>query len=257
MTSTVERRAQIVQIVNTQGSTRVEKLAQLCAVSSVTIRNDLSYLQKHGLLSRSHGFALPNNRIISELSIKEKRNRNAEIKRLIGQAAAKLIRDGESIILDSGTTTKEIASHMQHLNNVMVMTSGLDVAMELTVAEGVQVRMPGGTLRKNTLSFSGTSAEKSLENYVFDKVFLGVDGYDLNVGITTHNDQEAHLNRLMCDISTQIIAVTDSSKFSKRSFHVIRDFAGIDILITDNRIPNDYLQAFQQQGVQVILVNHE
>lgn len=255
MTSTVERRAQIVQLVNTQGRMRVEALAQHCAVSSVTIRSDLSYLQKQGLLLRSHGFALPNNRIISELSINEKRNQHAEIKRLIGQAAAKLIHDGESIILDSGTTTKEIAANMLHLNDVVVMTSGLDVAMELTAADGVQVRMPGGTLRKNALSFSGTSAEKSLENYFFDKVFLGVDGYDLKVGITTHNEQEANLNRLMCDISTQTIVVTDSSKFGKRSFHVIRDFAGIDVLITDDGIPPDYLQAFQQQGVQVILVN--
>ncbi|KGQ70933.1 transcriptional regulator [Chelonobacter oris] len=255
MTSTVERRAQIVQLVNTQGSLRVETLAQLCAVSSVTIRSDLSYLQKQGLLVRSHGFALPNNRMIRELSIKEKRNQHTEIKSLIGQAAVKLIHDGESVILDSGTTTKEIAANMQHLNNVVVMTSGLDVAMELVAADGVQVRMPGGMLRKNALSFSGHSAEKSLENYVFDKVFLGVDGYDLKSGITTHNEQEANLNRLMCDISAQIIVVTDSSKFGKHSFHVIRDFAGIDMLVTDNDIPPDYLQAFEAQGVKVILVN--
>lgn len=255
MTSTVERRSQIVQIVNAQGSIRVEALAQHCAVSSVTIRSDLSYLQKQGLLLRSHGFALPNNRIISELSIKEKRSQHAEIKYLIGQAAAKLIDDGDSIILDSGTTTKQIAANMRHLNDVVAMTSGLDVAMELTMADGVQVRMPGGTLRKNALSFSGISAEKSLENYVFDKVFLGVDGYDLKVGITTHNEQEANLNRLMCNISAQIIVVTDSSKFGRRSVHVIREFSEIDILITDSAIPPDYLQAFQQQGVQVILVN--
>ena len=257
MTSTVERRSQIVQTVNTLGSIRVEALAQQCAVSSVTIRSDLSYLEKQGLLLRSHGFALPNNSIMRELSIKEKCSRNSDIKNLIGKTAVKQIHDGESILLDSGTTTKEIAVHMRHLNNVVVMTSGLDVAMELANAEGVEVRMPGGILRKNALSFSGISAEKSLENYYFDKVFLGVDGYDLKVGITTHNEQEANLNRLMCDISTQIIVVTDSSKFGKRSVHMIREFAGIDMLITDSGIPPEYLQAFQDQGVQVILVNPE
>ncbi|KAE9527776.1 transcriptional repressor AgaR [Testudinibacter aquarius] len=255
MTSTVERRSQIVQIVNTQGSIRVEALAQLCSVSSVTIRSDLSYLEKQGYLLRSHGFALPNNRIMHELSIKEKRSQHADVKSLIGQAAVKQIQNGQSIILDSGTTTKEIAANMQHLNDVVVMTSGLDVAMELVSADGVQVRMPGGILRKNALSFSGISAEKSLENYFFDKVFLGVDGYDLKVGITTHNEQEANLNRLMCDISTQIIVVTDSSKFGKRSFHVIREFSGIDMLITDSGIPQEYLQAFQDQGVEVILAD--
>ncbi|MDH2925134.1 DeoR family transcriptional regulator [Nicoletella semolina] len=257
MISTMERRAQIVQIVNTKNSIRVEELAKYCSVSSVTIRNDLRYLQQQGLIVRSHGFALPSNRMMSELSIKERDHQNIRVKQLLGQAAAKLINDGDSVILDSGTTTKQIAFNMQYLRDVVVMTNGLDVAMELTGAEGVQVRMPGGILRKNALSFSGISAEKNLENYVFDKVFLGVDGYDLKVGITTHNEQEASLNRLMCDISTQVIAVTDSSKFGKRSFHVIRDFARIDVLVTDNGIPAEYLQAFQQQGVEVILVNQE
>ena len=129
--------------------------------------------------------------------------------------------------------------------------------MELASAPGVEVLMSGGVLRKNALSFSGSQAEHSLKNYRFDKVFLGVDGFDLRAGITTHNEQEASLNRLMCEISEQVIAVADSSKFGKRSCHMIREFGNIDILVTDSDIPEDYVQGLREMKVDVIIVEKE
>lgn len=210
MKAAVERRMEILDMVNQQGKTRVEDLAELFKVSSVTIRSDLSFLEKNGYIVRSHGAAIPNTGFIAELSIHEKRGQNAGIKTLIGKAAATLIKDGDTVILDSGTTTREIATHLKSRENVVVMTNGLDVAMELANTTGVEVLMTGGVLRKSALSFSGSQAENSLRNYRFDKVFLGVDGFDLRVGITTHNEQEASLNRLMCDISETIILILNS-----------------------------------------------
>jgi len=119
------------------------------------------------------------------------------------------------------------------------------------------VLMPGGILRKNALSFSGSQAEQGLKNYCFDKLFLGVDGFDLRAGITTHNEQEASLNRLMCDISEQVIAVADSSKFGKRSCHMIREFGKIDILVTDSGIPEEYVEGLRDMKVEVIIVEKE
>lgn len=257
MKSAVERRMEIVNVVNRDGKARVEDLAAQFDVSSVTIRSDLSFLEKNGYVVRSHGAAIPNTGVIAELTVHEKRRQNAGIKSLIGQAAAKLIESGDTVILDSGTTTREIASSLKSLEDVVVMTNGLDVAMELASAPGIEVLMSGGVLRKNALSFSGSQAEHSLKNYRFDKVFLGVDGFDLRAGITTHNEQEASLNRLMCEISEQVIAVVDSSKFGKRSCHMIREFGNIDILVTDAGIPEDYLAGLREMKVEVIIVEKE
>ncbi|WP_428649497.1 transcriptional repressor AgaR [Photobacterium satsumensis] len=257
MKSAVERRMEIVNVVNREGKARVEDLAEQFDVSSVTIRSDLSFLEKNGYVVRSHGAAIPNTGVIAELTVQEKRRQNAGSKSLIGQAAAKLIKSGDTVILDSGTTTREIASSLKALEDVVVMTNGLDVAMELASAPGIEVLMSGGVLRKNALSFSGSQAESSLKNYRFDKVFLGVDGFDLRAGITTHNEQEASLNRLMCEISEQVIAVADSSKFGKRSCHMIREFGNIDILVTDSDLPEDYLQGLREMKVEVIIVEKE
>lgn len=257
MKSAVERRMEIVDVVNRDGKARVEDLATQFNVSSVTIRSDLSFLEKNGYVVRSHGAAIPNTGVIAELTVHEKRRQNPGIKSLIGQATAKLIESGDTVILDSGTTTREIATSIKSLEDVVVMTNSLDVAMELASAPGVEVLMSGGGLRKKALSFSGSQAEHSLKNYRFDKVFLGVDGFDLRAGITTHNEQEASLNRLMCEISEQVIAVADSSKFGKRSCHMIREFGSIDTLVTDSNIPEDYLHGLQEMKVEVIVVEKD
>ncbi|EJE8525996.1 TPA: DeoR/GlpR transcriptional regulator [Vibrio parahaemolyticus] len=248
---------EIVNVVNRDGKARVEDLAAQFDVSSVTIRSDLSLLEKNGYVVRSHGAAIPNTGVIAELTVHEKRRQNTGVKSLIGQAAAKLIESGDTVILDSGTTTREIATSLKSLEDVVVMTNGLDVAMELASAPGVEVLMSGGVLRKNALSFSGSQAEYSLKNCRFDKVFLGVDGFDLRAGITTHSEQEASLNRLMCEISEQVIAVADSSKFGKRSCYMIREFGNIDILVTDSDIPEDYVQGLREMKVEVIIVDKE
>lgn len=257
MKSAVERRMEIIEVVNRDGKARVEDLAALFDVSSVTIRSDLSFLESNGYVVRSHGAAIPNTGVVAELSVHEKRRQNSDVKSQIGEAASQLVNNGDTIILDSGTTAKEIASSLKNLNNAVVMTNGLDVAMELASAPGIEVLMPGGILRKNALSFSGSQAELGLKNYCFDKFFLGVDGFDLRAGITTHNEQEASLNRLMCDISEQVIAVADSSKFDKRSCHMIREFGKIDILITDNGIPDEYVHGLRDLKVEVIIVEKE
>ncbi|WP_019615651.1 transcriptional repressor AgaR [Psychromonas ossibalaenae] len=254
MQSAIERRTEIVSVVNRDGTARVEDLAAQFNVSSVTIRNDLSLLQKNGYVVRSHGAVIPGSGVLAELTIQKKRRRNIGIKSQIGQEAAKLIESGNTVILDSGTTTREIASCLKSLENVVVLTNSLDVAMELTVAPGVEVLMSGGVLRKSALSFSGSQAEHSLKNYRFDKVFLGVDGFDLKAGITTHNEQEASLNRLMCEISEQVIVVTDSSKFGKRCCHMIRDLRNVGVLVTDAGISGDYLATLKEMNVEVIIV---
>lgn len=252
MKSSMERRSEILDLLKQTGSMRVEALSQHFHVSSVTIRNDLTLLEQQGYLTRSHGFAVLNSRLIVELSIADKRNHYPELKQRIGKVAATLLRSGEKVIFDSGTTTKAIVSHIGDLP-LTVLTNALDIAMELVPCPNVEVRMTGGILRKNAMSFSGIMADNHLRQYRFDKVFLGVDGFDLRKGITTFNEQEAQLNRLMCEASEQIIVVMDSSKFGQYSEFVICPVAEIDVLITDDQIPKNYRDALEKYGVQVII----
>lgn len=253
--NTIERRHDIVQATIDAGRVQVPDLAEKYGVSTVTIRGDLNYLHQKGLLVRTRGGAVASNRVSQELSVREKVTEHLEIKRRIAATAAREVREQDTIILDSGTTTAEIASELHHLRRLVVMTNGLNVAQKLVDAEGVEVLMTGGTLRKKSLSFYGRAAEDALQCYHFDKVFLGVDGIDFQGGITTHFEYEANLNRLMCKVARQVIAVTDSSKFKRSGVHKICDFSDIDTLITDRGIPEAFHEALTEAGVRVVIVD--
>ncbi|QIW16488.1 transcriptional regulator [Pasteurellaceae bacterium RH1A] len=252
MKSSVERQSEILELLQQAGSQRVEILAKHFQVSSVTIRNDLNVLEKQGLITRSYGVAVLNAYLNKELSISDKDTKFPERKAKIGKLAASLLKDGEKVIFDSGTTTKAIVNHLGELD-IVAMTNGLDIAMALSACPNVEVRISGGTLRKNAMSFSGLMANENLRQYRFDKVFLGVDGFDLKRGITTFNEQEGYLNRLMTEIADQVIVVTDSSKFGQYSEFVICAADEIDILVTDNQIPSHYRQQLESLGVKVLV----
>ncbi len=233
----------------------VPELAKTYGVSTVTIRGDLNYLHQKGLLVRTRGGAVASNRVSPELSVREKVTEHLDIKRHLAATAAKEIQEQDTIILDSGTTTAEIASQLHDFRRLVVMTNGLNVAQQLVDADGVEVLMTGGTLRKKSLSFYGRAAEDTLQCYHFDKVFLGVDGIDFQGGITTHFEHEANLNRLMCKVARRVIAVTDSSKFKRSGVHKICEFSDIDTLITDSGIPEAFHEVLSEAGVRVIIVD--
>ncbi|EXI62630.1 DeoR family transcriptional regulator [Mannheimia granulomatis] len=252
MKSALERRAEILSLLQQTGSQRVELLANQFNVSAVTIRGDLNYLEQQGFITRSHGFAVLNSRLINELSIADKDHHYPELKQRIGKLAATLLKNGERVILDSGTTTKAIVSHIGE-TELTVLTNGLDLAMALVPCPNVEVRLTGGVLRKNAMSFSGVMADNHLRQYRFDKLFLGVDGFDLDKGITTFNEQEAQLNRLMCEAVNQVIVVADSSKFGQYSDYVICQANQIDVLVTDDKLPRNYQYYLENAGVQVLI----
>lgn len=176
------------------------------------------------------------------------------MKRSVAKAAVELIKPGHRVILDSGTTTFEIARLMRKHTDVIAMTNGMNVANALLEAEGVELLMTGGHLRRQSQSFYGDQAEQSLQNYHFDMLFLGVDAIDLERGVSTHNEDEARLNRRMCEVAERIIVVTDSSKFNRSSLHKIIDTQRIDMIIVDEGIPADSLEGLRKAGVEVILV---
>ncbi|WOH36273.1 transcriptional repressor AgaR [Thalassotalea fonticola] len=255
MLTTIERHSEIIQQINKTGKVSVEALASEYAVSTVTIRNDLNQLDKKSLLVRSRGGAISSSRITKELSFKQKHIQNHKVKKLLAKETVKLINNGDSIILDSGTTTEEVALCLHQHQQLKVMTNGLNVAAKLAQHDGIEVMVTGGTLRQKSQSFFDSQARDSLRHYHFDKIILAVDGFDLQAGITTHFAQEASLNRLMCEKSAEIIVVTDSSKFDKRSCHVVQNIDKINTVITDKGIPAEYIKAFAIAGVELIMVD--
>lgn len=252
--NTIERQHEIVRLTNSQGKVAVIELAQRFGVSEVTIRSDLAVLDAKKLLIRSRGGAMVNDDLSRELSLKEKKQKNSELKQRLGVAVAALVQDDERIIIDSGTTTEEVAANLRDHKNLVVMTNGLNIAVELAQIDKVEVLITGGTLRKKSMSFYGAQAEQSLRHYQFDKVVLGVDGFDIETGLSTHFEAEASLNRLMCAAAREVIVVTDSSKFTRRCFHLICQPSQVHTLVTDSGIPSDYAEKLAGMGVRVITI---
>ena len=256
MLTLIERRSEIVRLTETRGKVNVGELVRQLQVSAVTIRNDLNALSKKGLVVRSRGGAIASTRLARELSVQEKYKENLPIKRRLGKAVADLIdEEVRSILFDSGTTTEEVALCLVGRSNLTVMTNGLNVASALASAEGIDLLVTGGMLRKKSMSFYGRQAEESLRFFHFDRLILGTDGIDTKVGVTTHFEPEASLNRVMRSVATQVILVADSSKFGKRGPHVICRHTDIDMLVTDNGIAADTLKTLLDAGVDVRVVS--
>lgn len=251
---TVERRKQILNKLNENGQVFVHELSAEFNVSEVTIRNDLELFESKNLLIRSRGGAMKHENSVStdfQISDKDKINYPEKIK--IGKKAAELVKEGETIILDSGTTTMEIAKNLDLKNSINVITNAFNIANQLINFKNINIIVPGGTMRKNSHSLVGPLAEKSLRNFYVDKVFIGVDGLDASMGAFTPNIEEASLNQVMIDISKEVILVADSSKLQRKSLAFICPLNKIDTVITDENISKEDVRQLQDANIEVII----
>lgn len=254
MRSTVERRDSIIQLIQKNGKVRVDNLSEKHEVSSVTIRNDLDFLEKKGILHRTHGGALIRKNVYEDPTLEEKQKLFQSEKQRIGERAIEMINDGDSILLDSGTTAMEVAKRLSGKKNLTIMTNAINIALKLGSFENLNVMLTGGVLRKESFSLVGPEAEATISNYFFDKLFLGVDGLEIKYGLTTPNPMEAQLNRTMVDRAQQVIAIADSSKFGRHSFSYICDVDVISTIITDNKISSQFEAEFTRKNIDVIKV---
>lgn len=249
-----ERRNQILQMVRRNRRVRVNDLSALFNASAVTIRNDLNELHQRGLVQRSHGGAVLADPILRESPVNERLKAYAAEKQRIGEAAAALIHDGETILLDSGTTTLEIARQIKKKQGLKVITNGVNIAAELLDTREVEVIIVGGTVRSEAASISGHYAEEMLEQFSADKMFLSGAGCDLDFGVSGANLEETMLGRIMLRISREIVLVADASKFSKRSMSRIAPFSEIDTVISDSGLDAKTQARLQALGCHLILV---
>jgi DeoR family transcriptional regulator of aga operon len=249
-----ERRTQILQTVRSAGHVRVNELASRFSTSAVTIRNDLNELHERGLVLRSHGGAVLPDMILRESPVLERLKAYSDEKRRIGAMAATLIDDGETIILDSGTTTLEIARQIKKKQGLQIITNGVNIAAELLDARDAQVFIVGGTVRGESASISGRFTEEMIEQFSADKLFLSGAGCNLDFGVSGANLEETMVNRAMLRIAREIILVADASKFSKRSMSRIAPFSEIDTVISDTSLGEEIQKELRSLGCQLILV---
>ena len=249
------RRRRIRALLEERAQVTVAELARQFSVSAVTIRSDLAALDEIGALVRIHGGALPR-RDNDELPIDFKQGLHRAEKVRIAAAAVELIRDGETVILDSGTTTAEIAKQIRglKLHSLNVITNALNVAVLLASVTFVNLVIPGGVLRRRSWSLSGPPAEQAIRALQADLFFLGVDSLDPEVGLMTPHVLEAKLNAEMIRISRKVIAVTDSSKLLRRNLSVIAPVEQVDLLISDRNADAQCIKAIEARGVEVRLV---
>ncbi len=249
-----ERRQHILALAQKQGRVLVRDLSKSFGISQITIRKDLDHLQGKGLLQRSHGGALPvQPGALFDPSLQEKEKRHHSEKVRIAAAAAKLVQEGQCIMLDSGTTTTAVAQALKKFSQLTVITNGVNIAAELT-GTNFEVILTGGMVRKNSFSLVGPLAEDMLAEMHADILFVGVDGFDLEIGLTTPNVLESRVNRAMVKAASKVVAVCDSTKFDRRSLSRIVPASAVHHVITDTNLPPETATALRELNIELTLV---
>lgn len=251
---TVSRRRDILEQIKKSGEVLISELSKQFNVTEVTIRNDLEYLEKRNLVMRARGGAINvENHVGIDKSIMDKNRLHSIEKISIGRRSAQLIKNGETIILDSGTTTAEIAKNLESFDRLNIITNAMNIVNILISQPNINLIVPGGVVRQHSMSLVGPLAEKNMRNFFVDKAFISTDGFDTKQGVYTPNIEEASLNAVMIEISKEIILVTDSSKFSRKSLVFICGLDKIKTVVTDSGISDEDKKRLEDAGIQVIL----
>jgi len=253
---TEQRRRNLLDLVDQNGQVTVVDLVKRFSISAVTVRSDLDALASIGAIVRSHGGAVRRLEATQDYPLRTKETLHHIEKVRIGKAAAELVRAGETIILDSGSTTAEIARHLKKLKlpSLTVITNALNIAAELADHAGISLMMIGGLLRPISCSFVGPQAEAMMNDFHADRLFLAVDGFDLENGPSTPDVLEAQLNNVMIRSAKEVNVVADFSKLGRRSVSKIGPFDRIGRLITDKRAAPEFTEGLRKKGIEVIEV---
>jgi DeoR/GlpR family transcriptional regulator of sugar metabolism len=250
--NTQQRRHTIIALINEIGTVSVEELSKKFETSEVTIRKDLSALEKNGLLLRRYGGAIS---MPKEILIADDDEKVSLRKLAIGSEAAKHIRDHNRIIIDSGSTTAALITKLADKQGLIVMTNSLNVASALNELESEPtLLMTGGTWDVHSESFQGQVAESVLRSYDFDQLFIGADGIDIERGTTTFNELVG-LSRVMADVSREVVVMIESDKIGRKIPNLELAWQEIHTLITDQGLSDTVKQQIEKHGVNVIVAN--
>lgn len=235
-----ERKREILLTLQAVGKVKNLELAKALGVSEPTIRKDIADLDQEGLLIRTHGGAIPVETSALERGFSQKKSEGHAQKQAIAQVAMTLVRPGSTILLDSGTTTLEIAKQLGDFP-VTVVTNSLDIAQSLEVKQLVEVIVLGGTMRWHTRALVGPLTHMLLSRLACDLAFIGTNAIGNN-GFSTPNVVEAETKMHMIQAAKRSFIVADASKIGERSFVQFADFTGVSGLITDGPVPEDFTE---------------
>lgn len=249
-----ERRSKILAYIAGKGKVKVEDLSKEFGVSEVTIRRDLASLDREGLIERTHGGAVPNHKSRFELSFEQKYQKNVDDKIRIAEQALGLIEDGDAIMLDSGTTTFQLAKRLGVKKNLTIVTNAINMIAELRGIPDISLVLLGGTYKSTTEATIGPMAINNLKEIHVDKLFLGCNSFTIEGGLMTADMIDAETRKAMINASAQVIVLADSSKFGKLSFVSLANIEQIDLIITDKGLDAKMFQAIKEKGIDIVLV---
>ncbi len=247
------RRAKILAWLQEEGSARVRDLAEAFSVSEVTVRQDLEKLEAEGHIVREHGGAFLKSLPQQVRAMALHHLVNMEAKKRIGRAAAALIDNGETIILDSGSTTTEVATNLGEHENLTIITNALNIALMLGAVPSFDIHMTGGLFKAPTLSLSGERSADYLNGLFARKLFLATAAVSVDVGLTFPALSDISVKRAMIEAAEQVYLVADSTKIGQRSFSTLCGLDRIHTLITDDGIADADREAFIAAGVELVV----
>jgi DeoR family transcriptional regulator, fructose operon transcriptional repressor len=249
---TAERKAKILEILQLQNKVTVAKLASEFGVSGATIRSDLRQMHAQGLIIRTHGGAMQKISSNIELYTDQKLDSNIEKKKHIAEAALQLISDGDSIILDTGTTTLELAKLLYRKGYLTVITNDIEIALTLEKHPSAKIYLLGGLIRKMfhcTLSLSG---KPLMDGIIVNKAFMGTNAFSLDKGALTPDISQAETKKAMIQCAQEVILLCDSSKIGKVSLSQFARIEDIDIFVTD-AIGTQDKSNMEEKGIMIIV----
>ncbi len=252
---------ELLELLATAGQLQVEDAAKALGVSAATVRRDFDELAGQQMLTRIRGGAVAQG-VTYDLPLRYKSEKHPSEKQRIAAVAADLVRPGQVVGLNGGTTTTEVARALAMRSDlaigspgpaVTIVTNALNIATELAVRQHIKIVTTGGVARPQSYELTGPLATGVLEQVALDIAFIGVDGIDAAAGATAHHEGEASINQLMSAHAARVIIVADSSKAGRRAFARICTAREIDTLVTDSAIPEEALNQLKDAGIDVIL----
>lgn len=250
----VERQEKIVKILEEKPRVTVEELANLLDVTPMTIRRDLKYLESVQIISRTFGGAVLKSKLTLELSHKEKELQNTKEKQRIGNAAAEWVEDGQTVILDAGTTTMEVAKQLLRRQNLTIVTNDVLIAAYLVVASNFAIYCTGDRVQNITGACMGSRAIQFLKQIYADIAFIGTSSVDVELGVSGPTSEKAELKKEIILSAEKTILVADNSKFNKKSINKICSLKELSLIISDRDLDAEIVKKLKKTKVNLQLV---
>ena len=245
------RRQKILQILNRDGQVRVAELSKLLDATPVTIRNDLDALEKDGFLERIQGGAVQSVGNAYQIDFLQRRQQNGAVKKRLAAAVTEMIRDGDTILLNSGTTTYYVAVELKKRKNLNIVTNSISAAAELGDHPTFRVILLGGDINAQYSFTHGSDAQAQLRNYRADYCILSVDGISSETGVTTYHAEEAVMDRLMIERAACTIVAAESRKLGREGFSHVCEASEIDWLVTDAALEQTAAEELQKKNIRI------